>query len=346
MNIRFSVIFLFVLTSCFLAFFELEARLFVRRGPGIGVDAEARVWNLSNTVELDAVERRNAPRYHALPVTDGPRRYVCLSEIVEGRRMRYILDSLSACWQGEETVRMIVCPPEPIESMAFSETSAGHPDGVSYHSSGHYGQDVTVSQDGVYSSWVIGEGLVVLGTDTIHGRMTSERREYTMELSAVKDKACVDTAVQAPVRRYVWQRHRWFVDGERLPVAVQTDAAVLDGAHGNMLRERSVLYTVDASELAMEKTDNQNEETESNGFDDIEVDWNGDRIVIRPGSGVSGEALIGITTPDGLPCLTRTERLKAVQPIEIEVPDLYPDRKYIFYITVSGITYKRLISRR
>lgn len=330
-----------------------EARDFVRRGPGIEVvdetGTDARVWNLGNTYELDARERRAAPRYLAVSSTDSLGQHICLSEIIEGRRMRYILDGLTVSWQGEETSQMIVCPPSPLPSMAFAGSHAGTngtngiQEAKTYHSTGHYGQSVTIGQDGVYSSRLTGDGLIVMGTDTLPGRMTTEKREYTMALSVIKSDSGTDSAAQSPARKYVWRRHRWFVDGEKLPVAVQTDARVLDASNGKTLRNRSVLYTVDSPELAMEKSENRKGE-KGKIQDETEVEWEGDRIVIRTGTG--GDVVIGITTPDGLPCLTRTARLQPGEPFGISVPELSPDRKYIFCITASGRTYKKLISRK
>ena len=164
-----------------------------------------------------------------------------------------------------------------------------------------------------------------------------------MALSVIKSDSGTDSAAQAPTRKYVWRRHRWFVDGEKLPVAVQTDARVLDASNGKTLRNRSVLYTVDSPELAMEKSENRKGE-KGKIQDETEVEWEGDRIVIRTGTG--GDVVIGITTPDGLPCLTRTARLQPGEPFGISVPELSPDRKYIFCITASGRTYKKLISRK
>ena len=106
-----------------------EARDFVRRGPGIEVmnetGTDARVWNLGDTYLLDARERRAAPRYLAVSSTDSLGQHICLSEIIEGRRMRYILDSLTVTWHGEETSQMIVCPSAPLPSMAFAGSHAG-----------------------------------------------------------------------------------------------------------------------------------------------------------------------------------------------------------------------------
>ena len=79
---------------------------FVCRGVGLTEPERSSLWNLSDVSTLDKAGLNLAPRYVATSVHDGDSARTIISEIIDGRRMRYLVDGSNLIWIGEETPEM------------------------------------------------------------------------------------------------------------------------------------------------------------------------------------------------------------------------------------------------
>ena len=79
---------------------------FVCRGVGLTEPERSSLWNLSDVSTLDKAGLNLAPRYVATSVHDGDSVRTIISEIIDGRRMRYLVDGSNLIWIGEETPEM------------------------------------------------------------------------------------------------------------------------------------------------------------------------------------------------------------------------------------------------
>ena len=79
---------------------------FVCRGVGLTEPERSSLWNLSDVSTLDKAGLNLAPRYVAASVHDGDSVHTIISEIIDGRRMRYLVDGFNLIWIGEETPEM------------------------------------------------------------------------------------------------------------------------------------------------------------------------------------------------------------------------------------------------
>ncbi len=79
---------------------------FVCRGVGLTEPERSSLWNLSDVSTLDKAGLNLAPRYVATAVHDGDSVRTIISEIIDGRRMRYLVDGSNLIWIGEETPEM------------------------------------------------------------------------------------------------------------------------------------------------------------------------------------------------------------------------------------------------
>ena len=79
---------------------------FVCRGVGLTEPERSSLWNLSDVSTLDKAGLNLAPRYVAASVHDGDSVRTIISEIIDGRRMRYLVDGSNLIWIGEETPEM------------------------------------------------------------------------------------------------------------------------------------------------------------------------------------------------------------------------------------------------
>ena len=79
---------------------------FVCRGVGLTEPERSLLWNLSDVSTLDKAGLNLAPRYVATSVHDGDSVRTIISEIIDGRRMRYLVDGSNLIWIGEETPEM------------------------------------------------------------------------------------------------------------------------------------------------------------------------------------------------------------------------------------------------
>ena len=100
------------------------------------------LWNLSDVSTLDKAGLNLAPRYVATSVHDGDSVRTIISEIIDGRRMRYLVDGSNLIWIGEETPEMHI----RVDTLCY--TSALLPFGdVSIPLSLHYRSNV-IRSDG------------------------------------------------------------------------------------------------------------------------------------------------------------------------------------------------------
>ena len=116
---------------------------FVCRGVGLTEPERSLLWNLSDVSTLDKAGLNLAPRYVATSVHDGDSARTIISEIIDGRRMRYLVDGSSLIWIGEETPEMHI----RVDTLCY--TSALLPFGdVSIPLSLHYRSNV-IRTDGI-----------------------------------------------------------------------------------------------------------------------------------------------------------------------------------------------------
>ena len=115
---------------------------FVCRGVGLTEPERSSLWNLSDVSTLDKAGLNLAPRYVATSVHDGDSVRTIISEIIDGRRMRYLVDGSNLIWIGEETPEMHIM----VDTLCY--TSALLPFGdVSIPLSLHYRSNV-IRSDG------------------------------------------------------------------------------------------------------------------------------------------------------------------------------------------------------
>ena len=115
---------------------------FVCRGVGLTEPERSSLWNLSDVSTLDKAGLNLAPRYVATAVHDGDSVCTIISEIIDGRRMRYLVDGSNLIWIGEETPEMHI----RVDTLCY--TSALLPFGdVSIPLSLHYRSNV-IRSDG------------------------------------------------------------------------------------------------------------------------------------------------------------------------------------------------------
>ena len=120
---------------------------FVCRGVGLTEPERSSLWNLSDVSTLDKAGLNLAPRYVATSVHDGDSARTIISEIIDGRRMRYLVDGSSLIWIGEETPEMHI----RVDTLCY--TSALLPFGdVSIPLSLYYRSNVIRSDDALVQS--------------------------------------------------------------------------------------------------------------------------------------------------------------------------------------------------
>ena len=121
---------------------SVAASRFVCRGVGLHEPERSSLWNLSDVSTLDKAGLNRAPRYVATSVYDGDSVRTIISEIIDGRRMRYLVDGSNLIWIGEETPEMHI----RVDTLCY--TSALLPFGdVSIPLSLHYRSNV-IRSDG------------------------------------------------------------------------------------------------------------------------------------------------------------------------------------------------------
>ena len=120
---------------------------FVCRGVGLTEPERSSLWNLSDVSTLDKAGLNLAPRYVATSVHDGDSVCTIISEIIDGRRMRYLVDGSNLIWIGEETPEMHI----RVDTLCY--TSALLPFGdVSIPLSLHYRSNVIRSDGALVQS--------------------------------------------------------------------------------------------------------------------------------------------------------------------------------------------------
>ena len=120
---------------------------FVCRGVGLTEPERSSLWNLSDVSTLDKAGLNLAPRYVATSVHDGDSVRTIISEIIDGRRMRYLVDGSNLIWIGEETPEMHIM----VDTLCY--TSALLPFGdVSIPLSLHYRSNVIRSDGALVQS--------------------------------------------------------------------------------------------------------------------------------------------------------------------------------------------------
>ena len=120
---------------------------FVCRGVGLTEPERSSLWNLSDVSTLDKAGLNLAPRYVAASVHDGDSVRTIISEIIDGRRMRYLVDGFNLIWIGEETPEMHI----RVDTLCY--TSALLPFGdVSIPLSLHYRSNVIRSDGALVQS--------------------------------------------------------------------------------------------------------------------------------------------------------------------------------------------------
>ena len=120
---------------------------FVCRGVGLTEPERSSLWNLSDVSTLDKAGLNLAPRYVATSVHDGDSVHTIISEIIDGRRMRYLVDGSNLMWIGEETPEMHI----RVDTLCY--TSALLPFGdVSIPLSLHYRSNVIRSDGALVQS--------------------------------------------------------------------------------------------------------------------------------------------------------------------------------------------------
>ena len=325
---------------------EGRPRTFTHGGAGLAEPHKADVWNMSGTEELDRGRRGNAPRYKASQ--DPARKSVSLSEIVDGRRMRYRTDSTGTRWTAEETALMCIVPDTACYTNVFD--FSGHVSGpysglrpnilhvTGYTAHGRYCDNAHVAEQGVYSDMAPVYGRIIFGADTVDAVMTAETRRYTADLSCGNATRPLD-AVRDSLEAYTVTRYRWYSTVQPgLPIAVQTDISSRFVPDGSDIASSSTLYTLapeDLRALCVPAEGGTVEETVAS----IKARYSDGGITLSAMPGCALDLSVGVSSLTGVPYYNTVVRVAASgEPREITLPDLpvLPSGRYMLGVSAAS----------
>lgn len=323
---------------------------FVCRGVGLTEPERSSLWNLSDVSTLDKAGLNLAPRYVATSVHDGDSVRTIISEIIDGRRMRYLVDGSNLIWIGEETPEMHImvdtlCYTSALlpfgDCAASLNLSGAHSRGKSirdYSAHGRYCNNMYIVEKGIYCTTRPQPGTIVLGPDSLDALLTIESRRYTADISGDVFSSLPD-AVRDSLEIYTVTRYRWYVsDNYSMPIAVQTNTSSRSAIDGSEIDAASSLYTLASDDIKALARPKDN-------FRDIESVINNARAYYAAGSlhiilnsRMDLAIAIGVSSLDGIPYYSKTIHINGIdEEQDIVLTDLpsLPSGRYMVGINCS-----------
>ena len=323
---------------------------FVCRGVGLTEPERSSLWNLSDVSTLDKAGLNLAPRYVATSVHDGESVRTIISEIIDGRRMRYLVDGSNLIWIGEETPEMHIrvdtlCYTSALlpfgDCAASLNLSGAHSRGKNirdYSAHGRYCNNMYIVEKGIYCTTRPQPGIIVLGPDSLDALLTIESRRYTADISGDVFSSLPD-AVRDSLEIYTVTRYRWYVsDNYSMPIAVQTNTSSRSAIDGSEIDAASSLYTLASDDIKALARPKDN-------FRDIESVINNARAYYAAGSlhiilnsRMDLAIAIGVSSLDGIPYYSKTIHINGIdEEQDIVLTDLpsLPSGRYMVGINCS-----------
>lgn len=325
---------------------------FVCRGVGLTEPERSSLWNFSDVSTLDKAGLNLAPRYVTTAVHDGDSVRTVISEIIDGRRMRYYVDGSNLIWIGEETPEMHIM----VDTLCYTTALLPFGDGAAslslsgahscgknsrdYSAHGRYCNNMYIVEKGIYCTTRPQHGTIVLGPDSLDALLTIESRRYTADISSDVFSSLPD-AVRDSLEIYTVTRYRWYVsDNYSMPIAVQTNMSSRSAIDGSEIDAASSLYTLASDDIKALARPKDN-------FRDIESVINNARAYYAAGSlhitlnsHLDLTIVIGVSSLDGIPYYSKTIHINGIdEEQDIVLTDLpsLPSGRYMVGINCSDI---------
>ncbi len=327
---------------------------FVCHGVGLTEPEHSSLWNLLDVTVLDKTGVNLAPRYVTTTMHNADSVHTVISEIIDGRRMRYLVAGPNLIWIGEETPDMHISVDSlcytsallpfanntpSLNAIAMSDSQSRMETCRDYSAHGHYCNNMHIIEKGIYCTSQPQRGTIVLGTDSLDALLTMETRRYIADISGDVFSSLPD-AVRDSLEIYTVTRYRWYVSDSYIPVAVQTNTSSRYVINGNEIDAASSLYTLasdDIKTLARTKDNLKEIETVINNARAYYADGN---LHITLNSQMDLTITIGVSSLDGIPYYSKTIHINGIdeeQDIALaDMPSL-PSGRYMVGITCSDM---------
>lgn len=308
---------------------------FVCRGAGLTEPEHSSLWNLSDVSTLDKAGLNRAPRYVATTVHDGDSARTVISEIIDGRRMRYLVDGPNLIWIGEETSEMHIkvdslCYTSALlpfcdiaASLSLSGANNQAENSCDYTAHGRYCNNMHIVEKGVYCTSQPQHGTVVLGPDSLDALLTIETRRYIADISGDEFTSLPD-AVRDSLEIYTVTRYRWYVsDNYSMPIAVQTNTSSQSAIDGSEIDAVSSLYTLASDEIKTFARPKDDTKEIASVINNARVYYAGGALHITLNSRMDLTVTIGVSSLDGIPYYSKTIHINGNdEEQDIELTDL------------------------
>ncbi len=319
---------------------------FVCHGVGLTEPERASLWNLSDVSTLDKAGLSLAPRYVSTAVHDGDSARTVLSEIIDGRRMRYLVDGSKMIWIGEETSEMHIM----VDSLCYTSALLPYDSGAAslsgthsrdYSAHGRYCNDMHIVEKGVYCTSRPQYGTIVLGPDSLDALLTIEFRRYTADISGDAFTSLPDAARDS-LEVYTVTRYRWYVpDNYTMPIAVQTNTSSRFAVDGREIDAVSSLYTLAFDDIkALARPKDNSREIES-VINNARAYYASGSLHVTLTSRMDLTLAISVGSLDGIPYYSKTIRINGDdEEQDIVLTDLpsLPSGRYMVGIKSSDIS--------
>lgn len=289
----------------------------------------AELWDLSQTWETDAA----GVRYKLFGDT-------LLSEAIDGSRRWYGIADGSVLFIREESTSMYALPDSMLPSSAFG--CGGQAGKFALRERGLQDNLYDLSRLGDYETVLPVHGRIVTNAgDTITASMTVERESYYEKISPLYEILRPDDNTDSLTRRDVVV-YRWFVAGERTPVAVQR--RVDEILPGNLRQRTETAYVLDFR-CRREDVGDNTEDAARRMLAGASVWCDGGVLRIGIESGGIAEISVDLMSEGGISYFHDVYGISGYREIEIAVGGLLPGR-YIAAIACRGVAERRVVHIR
>ncbi len=326
---------------------------FVCHGGGLTEPERASLWNLSDVSTLDKAGLSLAPRYVSTTVHYGDSVRTIVSEIIDGRRMRYLVDGSKMIWIGEETAQMHIV----VDSLCYTSAllpfgdcaaslslSGAHSRGKNirdYSAHGRYCNNMYIVEKGIYCTTQPQPGIIVSGPDSIDALLTIESRRYTADISGDVFSSLPD-AVRDSLEIYTVTRYRWYVpDNYTMPIAVQTNTSSRFAVDGREIDAVSSLYTLASDEIKTLARPKDNLREVESVINNARAYYAAGSLHVTLTSRMDLTIAISVGSLDGIPYYSKTVRINGDdEEQDIVLTDLpsLPSGRYMVGINSSDVS--------
>ena len=325
---------------------SVAASRFVCHGVGLHEPERSSLWNLSDVSTLDKAGLSLAPRYVSTTVHYGDSVRTIVSEIIDGRRMRYLVDGSKMIWIGEETSEMHIevdslCYTSVLSPYCSEAASLSGTLSRDYSAHGRYCNDMHIVEEGVYCTSRPQRGTIVLGPDSLDALLTIESRRYIADISGEAFSSLPDAARDS-LEVYTVTRYRWYVpDNYTMPIAVQTNTSSRFAVDGREIDAVSSLYTLAFDDIkALARPKDNLREIES-VINNARAYYAAGSLRITLSSRMDLTIAIGVSSLDGIPYYSKTIRINGNdEEQDIVLTDLpsLPSGRYMVGINSSDVS--------